>query len=85
MRMTAPKRRSSFGTCCVRCGDDLIAPERSEYREEGQIRHFWHCSRCGCFFEVVPAAHTKSVEEIMTKVAGVVRGRRGACSLRLVA
>jgi uncharacterized protein with PIN domain len=84
MRTVPSKRRSSFGARCVRCDNELIAPERSEYRDEGQIRHFWHCSRCDCLFEVVPAAHTKSVKEIMNRVEGIVRGR-GACSLRLVA
>jgi hypothetical protein len=44
MRMVPSKRRSSFGANCVRCANELIAPERSEYRDEGQIRHFWHCS-----------------------------------------
>ena len=36
LRMLPPKRRSSFGTNCVRCDYELIAPERSEYRDEGQ-------------------------------------------------
>ena len=37
MRIVAPKRRSSFGTDCVQCGDELIAPDRSEYRDGLQI------------------------------------------------
>jgi hypothetical protein len=28
-----PTRRSSFGADCVHCGKELIAPERSEYRD----------------------------------------------------
>jgi hypothetical protein len=80
MRMTAPKRRSSFGTNCVRCGDELIAPERSEYRDEGQIRHFWHCSTCDCPFEVIPSAQAKSIEDIMRRIEHIMR-RRDACSL----
>ena len=84
MRMTAPKRRSSFGTNCVRCDSELIAPERSEYHDDGQIRHFWQCSRCDCSFEVVPPTHTKSIEDIMRRIEDIMR-RRGACPLRLVA
>ena len=41
MRMIASKRRSSFGTNCFQCDNELIAPERSEYRDERQIRHLW--------------------------------------------
>jgi hypothetical protein len=85
MRMTASKRRSSFGTNCVRCDNELIAPERSEYRDGGQIRHFWHCSRCDFSFEVIPPAHTKSIEDIVKRIEDIMRRRRGACSLRLVA
>ncbi len=40
MRMLPSKRRSSFGPNWVRCGNELIAPQRSEYRDEGQIGHF---------------------------------------------
>jgi hypothetical protein len=92
MRTIASKRRSSFGTNCVQCGDELIAPERSEYRDDGQIRHFWHCSRCDCSFEVIPSARTKSIEDMQTKsIEDIMRRiehimrRRDACSLRLVA
>ena len=84
MRMTASKRRSSFGTNCVRCDKELIAPERSEYRDEGQIRHFWHCAMCDCSFEVVPPAHTKSIEDIMRRIEDIMR-RRDTVSPRLVA
>ena len=84
MRMLPLKRRSSFGTNCVRCDNELIAPERSEYRDGGQIRHFWRCSRCDCSFEVVPPAHTKSIEDIMRRIEDITR-RREAFSSRLVA
>jgi hypothetical protein len=30
-------RRSSFGTSCAQCGNELIAPEWSEYRSEHQV------------------------------------------------
>ena len=51
MRMIASKRRSSFGTNCVQCDNELIAPARSEFRDERQIRHFWHCRECDFCFE----------------------------------
>ena len=53
MRMIASKRRSSFGTNCVQCDNELIAPERSEYRDERQIRHLWHCPQCDCLLRVI--------------------------------
>ena len=84
MRMLPSKRRSSFGTNCVQCDNELIAPERSEYRDEGQIRHFWHCLRCDCSFEVIPPANTKSIEDIMRRIEDVMR-RRDAFSSQLVA
>jgi hypothetical protein len=43
--------RSTFGTNCVRCKDELIAPERSEYRHDTHIRHLWYCSNCETSFE----------------------------------
>ena len=32
------------------CKDELIAPERSEYRDGTQIRHLWYCSNCETSF-----------------------------------
>ena len=84
MRMIASKRRSSFGTNCVQCDNELIAPERSEYRDERQIRHFWHCSRCEFSFEVISPAHTKSIEDIVRRIEDVMR-RRDVLRSRLVA
>jgi hypothetical protein len=83
MRMIASKRRSSFGTNCVQCDNELIAPERSEYRDERQIRHFWRCSRCECSFEVISPA-PKSIKDIMRRIEEIMR-RRDALSSRLVA
>ena len=84
MRMIASKRRSSFGTNCVQCDNELIAPERSEYRDERQIRHLWHCSKCDCSFEVIAPSDTKSTEDIMRRIEDVMR-RRDVCRSRLVA
>ena len=38
---TMPTRRSSFGADCAHCGKELIAPERSEYRDERHVLHIW--------------------------------------------
>ena len=38
--------RSLFGMDCIRCGNDLIAPENSEYLDYQLIRHVWHCPMC---------------------------------------
>jgi hypothetical protein len=40
MRIVSSKRRSSFGANCVRCDNELIAPERSEYRNWGADTSF---------------------------------------------
>lgn len=56
MPTTESKRRSSFGTNCVQCGNELVAPERSEYRDEGHVLHLWRCSRCARSFEVIWSA-----------------------------
>jgi hypothetical protein len=34
-------RRSTFGIDCVQCHEELIAPEKSEYRDGSHIRHLW--------------------------------------------
>ena len=51
MATMVPKRRSSFGMHCAQCGNELIAPEWSEYRDEWQVHHVWRCWKCDCCFE----------------------------------
>jgi hypothetical protein len=51
MATMVPNRRSTFGISCVRCKDELIAPEKSEYRHGTHIRHLWYCSNCETSFE----------------------------------
>ncbi len=68
MRTVASKGRSSFGTDCVQCGNELIAPERSDYRDKCQIVHLWHCPKCYCCFEVISPADTKSIKGIMARI-----------------
>jgi hypothetical protein len=43
--------QSMFGANCVQCGNDLIAPERSEHLDDSRIRHLWHCPKCRLRFE----------------------------------
>jgi hypothetical protein len=61
-----PTRRSSFGADCVHCGKELIAPERSEYRDVRHVLHIWRWPKCDSSFEVVWSADTKSVTDIST-------------------
>jgi hypothetical protein len=51
MATMVSNRRSTFGINCVRCEDELIAPESSEYRQGTDIRHLWYCSNCKTSFE----------------------------------
>jgi hypothetical protein len=53
-------RRSTFGISCVRCDEELIAPEKSEYRDGAHIRHLWLCPKCAIRFE--------SIEQIPVEV-----------------
>ncbi len=53
MSTMVPNRRSSFGMSCVQCGNELIAPEWSEYRSTHQNRHLWRCWKCDCCFETI--------------------------------
>ena len=53
MATMIPYRRSTFGINCVRCSEQLIAPDRSEYRAGTHIRHLWHCPKCSAHFESI--------------------------------
>ena len=44
---------SSYGIACVRCDDQLIAPNWSEFVSEFHVRHFWSCESCGRQFETL--------------------------------
>ena len=59
------KRQSSFGMRCVQCGDELLAPEWSEYRNERQVHHVWSCWKCYCYFETF--ADVKPMEDVKTR------------------
>ena len=84
MLTIASKRRSSFGIECVQCDSELIAPERSEYCNDSEIRHVWRCWKCDVCFEVISPADTKSVEDIMARIAAIVTWEDNSPS-RLVA
>ena len=45
-------RRSTFGISCVRCVEELIAPDKSECAGT-HIRHLWHCPNCSARFESI--------------------------------
>jgi hypothetical protein len=84
MRTVASKGRSSFGMDCIQCANGLIAPDRSEYRDEMLVVHHWHCSKCDCSFEVISPADIKSIKEIMRRKEGAL-SRCDVLSSRLVA
>jgi RNase P subunit RPR2 len=66
MLTMVPNRRSSFGVSCDQCGNELIAPEWSEYRSKQQSCHLWHCWKCDHCFETVVNIRSmddKAVEE----------------------
>ena len=59
---------SKFGITCFQCNNELIAPERSEYRNERQVHHIWRCGECNFRFEsvVLFPAIDKSMRDITT-------------------
>jgi hypothetical protein len=38
-------------TECAQCGEQLFAPEWSEYVDDHRVRHLWQCDGCGYTFE----------------------------------
>ena len=53
MSTMVPNRPSTFGISCVRSAEELIAPDKSEYRADTHIRHLWHCPKCSVRFEPI--------------------------------
>jgi len=61
-----PPRRSTFGAVCAGCGNELIAPEKSQYCDERHVRHIWRCPKCDRSFEVIWSADKKYVTDVST-------------------
>ncbi len=62
---TVSSRSSNFGMNCFKCSHELIAPERSQYWSEWDIRHHWHCPKCNSCFETI--TDTKSLKAVVTR------------------
>ena len=76
MATMVPNRRSTFGIICVQCHEELIAPDKSEYRAGTHIRHLWHCSNCSARFESIeqiPVEAMTSDDIFSIRGRGVVR------------
>lgn len=69
MAANALNHDADGGTICIRCGEALIAPERSEQVSEGLVRNFWACSKCGCRFDAEVPADSKSAIDADTMEA----------------
>jgi hypothetical protein len=81
MATMVPNRRSTFGITCVQCHQELIAPDKSEYRAGTHIRHLWHCSNCSARFESIeqiPVEAMTSDDIFSIRGRGVVRFGRGS-------
>jgi uncharacterized protein with PIN domain len=63
MATMVSNRCSTFGSDCVRCKDELIAPERSEYRHGTHIRHLWYCSNCETSFESLESIPVEAIRQ----------------------
>ena len=81
MATMVPNRRSTFGITCVQCHEELIAPDKSEYRAGTHIRHLWHCSNCSARFEFDRANSNRGDDvrrHFSIRGRGVVRFGRGS-------
>lgn len=38
---------------CAQCGEQLFAPEWSEYLDDRRVRHLWVCEACDYQFETI--------------------------------
>lgn len=56
-RAVAAMRRPALRSC-PHCGEWLVAPERSEFRDDGVICHRWSCEACGRDCETAVAVTT---------------------------
>ncbi len=63
MRTMVLERRPSFGINCIRCSNELIAPEKSEYHHGSHIRHLWLCLKCMTGFESIEATPADVYDE----------------------
>jgi ribosomal protein L37AE/L43A len=38
---------------CAQCGEQIFAPDWSEYLDDRRVRHLWGCEACGYRFETI--------------------------------
>ncbi|MGN6747624.1 MAG: hypothetical protein ACTHJS_03435 [Xanthobacteraceae bacterium] len=65
MSVAAAKPRFKSGMRCTRCGEALPLPEWSEYRNDRQVDHLWHCWKCDYRFQTI--ASIASINDIKTR------------------
>ena len=53
MTAIASLRESDFRVKCVQCGEEQIAPARTEYVSPEESHNLWCCSNCGYVFETL--------------------------------
>ena len=46
-------RRTRFAAQCTQCGEELVAPQKSEFVNEAEVPHAWGCPTCGYDFRSV--------------------------------
>jgi len=62
MTVTAAGPRVKCGMRCARCGEELPLPEWSEYRNDREVDHLWHCWKCDYRFQTI--ARVASIDDI---------------------
>jgi len=65
MTVKAAKPPSNCGMRCLRCGEELPLPEWSEYRNDREVDHLWHCGKCDYRFQTI--ASIASIDDIKTR------------------
>jgi hypothetical protein len=62
MATKASNPNANYKMRCVYCGDELPVPEWSEYGNDQEIHHLWHCWKCDYRFETI-----ESIDDIKTR------------------
>jgi len=65
MTVSAAKTHSNCIMSCLRCGEELPLPEWSEYRNDLEVNHLWHCWKCDYRFQTI--ASIASIDDIKTR------------------
>jgi transcription elongation factor Elf1 len=77
MATTGIDNYSPYGMACTECNDLLVAPRRSAYVSNHEVRHVWSCENCGREIETVVNPRSNAAPGLVD----FTLGQRGASSV----